>query len=140
MRVVEIIRETGMTLTKKDIFNPNRKGIIIKKDLPQEEVNRRTALESCPEKIICRCERVTEGEIVDALNRNIDISSIDAVKRRTRAGMGLCQGNFCGSRVRQLIAREKNISEEAITNSPGSVDNFDRVKNFYKLVKRQKNK
>ncbi len=138
LRVVEIIRETGMTLIEKDTFNPYRKGIIIKKELTDEEVNRLIKLESCPEKIICRCERVTEGEIVDALNRNIDINSIDAVKRRTRAGMGLCQGNFCAPRVKQLIVREKNIPEEEVTNSTGSADNFDRVKNFYELAKNEK--
>lgn len=137
-KVLEILKQTRMSFIEKDRFNPRRKGIIVKKDLTVEEVNRRIKLESCPEKIICRCERVSEGEIVDALNRNIDISSVDAVKRRTRAGMGLCQGNFCGPRVRELIAREKKIPQEAITNSPGSVDNFDRVKNFYELVKKRK--
>jgi len=138
LKVMEILKQTEMPFTEKDHFNPYRKGIIIKKDLSIEEVNQRIKLDSCPEKIICRCERVSEGEIVDALNRNIDICSVDAVKRRTRAGMGMCQGNFCGPRVRELIAREKDIPQEAITNSPGSVDNFDRVKNFYELVKKRK--
>lgn len=138
LRVEQLLKETGLLLTRKKNFNPYRKGIIVKKDLTKEEVNRRIKLDSCPEKIICRCESVSEAEIVDALNRNIHIDSIDAVKRRTRAGMGLCQGNFCGPRVKQLIAREKGINEDEITNSKGSVDNFDRVKNFYELMKTNK--
>jgi glycerol-3-phosphate dehydrogenase len=65
--------------------------------------------------IICRCEGVTESEIVDAIHRNIGINSTDAIKRRTRAGMGTCQGNFCRSRVVAIIARELNIGEDKVT-------------------------
>lgn len=57
-------------------------------------------------KIICRCESVTEGEIVDALHRPFVAASIDAIKRRCNAGMGRCQSGFCGPRVQEIIARE----------------------------------
>ena len=65
-------------------------------------------IEAHPEygKIICRCETVTEGEIIDAVHRPIPAVSIDAVKRRCNAGMGRCQGGFCGPRVQEIIARE----------------------------------
>jgi glycerol-3-phosphate dehydrogenase len=59
--------------------------------------------------IICRCEQVTEAEILDSLSRGIPVRSLDAVKFRTRAGMGRCQGAFCGPRVRELLARELAI-------------------------------
>jgi len=143
-RVIEILKETGLEMLKKDAkkgpdtYNPYRNPIIIKKDLSNKEVNRLINIESSPEKIICRCERVYEKEIVDALTRNIDVKTLDAVKRRTRAGMGYCQGNFCGPRVKKLIAREKDIPEEEIHKSSGSGDNMERVQNFYKLVKEKK--
>ena len=65
-------------------------------------------------RIICRCESVTEGEIVDAINRPIVPFSIDAIKRRTRAGMGRCQSGFCSPHVIEIIARELGIPEEEV--------------------------
>jgi glycerol-3-phosphate dehydrogenase len=65
-------------------------------------------------KIICRCETVTEGEIVDALHRPIVPVSIDGIKRRCNAGMGRCQGGFCGPRVQEIIARELGIPQEEV--------------------------
>jgi len=60
-------------------------------------------------RIICRCETVTEAEIVDAIHRPCGARTVDGVKRRTRAGMGRCQGGFCGPRVTQILARELDI-------------------------------
>lgn len=57
-------------------------------------------------RIVCRCEHVTEGEIVDALKSPVIPTSITAIKNRTRAGMGRCQGGFCQPRVLEIIARE----------------------------------
>ena len=104
------------------------------KNLSQDEVGKLINIESSPEKIICRCEQVTKGEIVDALNRGIKVTSIDGIKKRTRAGMGKCLGAFCGKRVRKIIARENNIPEEFVTErGPGSSILGKRVKrNFYK--------
>nr|WP_275579356.1 (2Fe-2S)-binding protein [Halanaerobacter jeridensis] len=65
--------------------------------------------------IICRCERVTEAEIKDAMNRGIEIKTTDQIKRRTRAGMGNCQAQFCQSRVKKLIAEEKGIDVDEVT-------------------------
>ncbi len=66
-------------------------------------------------RIICRCETITEGEILDALRSPVPPASIDAVKRRTRAGMGRCQGGFCQPRVLELLARERGISWTEVT-------------------------
>ncbi len=69
--------------------------------------------------IICRCEMVTEGEIIDAVTRPLGAKSLDGVKRRTRAGMGRCQAGFCSPRVMEILAREcgKDISD--ITKAGG---------------------
>lgn len=71
--------------------------------------------------VICRCETVTEGEIVDAIRRIPGARSLDGVKRRTRAGMGRCQGGFCSPRVMEILARELGVEPGEITKSgPGS--------------------
>ncbi len=71
--------------------------------------------------VVCRCETVTEGEIVEAIHRPVPARSLDAIKRRLRAGMGRCQGGFCGPRVIDIIARELGIPHEEVTkNQKGS--------------------
>ena len=67
--------------------------------------------------IICRCETITEGEIVNAIHRPIGAKTMDAVKRRVRAGMGRCQSGFCGPRVMAILARELKVPEEAINKN-----------------------
>lgn len=111
-RVIHIVRDAGLELNKKEGFDPYRKPILIKKD---ESFNGSIDNEDPGKNIICRCERITEGEIVEAINRKIPIKSIGAVKRRTRASMGNCQGTFCKPRIKKIIAREKGISVDAIT-------------------------
>jgi glycerol-3-phosphate dehydrogenase len=72
--------------------------------------------------IVCRCEEVSKGEILDALRRPVPCDTLDGVKRRVRPGMGRCQGGFCGPLTLQLIAAEKNIPLELVTkNGRGSV-------------------
>jgi glycerol-3-phosphate dehydrogenase len=66
-------------------------------------------------RIICRCETITEGEIVDAINRPCGARTVDGVKRRTRAGMGRCQGGFCQAKVLEILARELGKDETEIT-------------------------
>lgn len=80
-------------------------------------------------RVICRCETITEGEIIDALHRPIVPCSIDGVKRRCNAGMGRCQGGFCGPRVQEIISRELNIpQEEVLQDKNGSVILFGKTK------------
>jgi glycerol-3-phosphate dehydrogenase len=61
-------------------------------------------------RVICRCETVTEGEILETLRSPIPPCSVDGVKRRVNAGMGRCQGGFCGPRVVELLCRELGLS------------------------------
>lgn len=78
--------------------------------LSEEELNELIKKDSRFGRIICRCESVTEGEIVDAIHRPCGARTVDGVKRRTRAGMGRCQGGFCSVRVIEILARELNIT------------------------------
>lgn len=71
-------------------------------------------------RIICRCEQVTEAEIRHAINRPVGATSIDGVKRRTRAGMGRCQGGFCSTRIAEILSEELNVSIENITKFGGN--------------------
>lgn len=80
-------------------------------------------------RIICRCETVTEGEILDAIHAPAGARDVDGVKRRTRAGMGRCQGGFCGSKVVELLARELGVEINEITKFGGeSKILYDRTK------------
>ncbi len=113
--VRDILIESGLNLKSNNDFDPYRKPIITKKPLkPFVEVKDKIELPLGAEgRIVCRCEQVTEDEIVDALHRGIKLKTIDAVKRRTRATMGWCQGEFCRSRVIEVVQREygKDIDE-----------------------------
>ena len=112
IKVKNILKNSGLTLNKKESFNPHREPIIEKDNMHQEaEIDH----EDPAKNIICRCERVTEAEIIDAMNRGIDVKTTDQVKLRTRAGMGNCQGQFCQSRVKKLIAEEKDMDTDQVT-------------------------
>ena len=82
----------------------------VTEELPPEEKERLIRENPLYGRVICRCETITEGEIVEAIHRPIVPRSIDAVKRRTSAGMGRCQGGFCGPRVHEILARELGVS------------------------------
>ena len=69
--------------------------------------------------VICRCELVTEGEIVDSINRPLGATTLDGVKRRTRAGMGRCQAGFCSPKTVEILARELNCDMSEITKCGG---------------------
>jgi glycerol-3-phosphate dehydrogenase len=104
-------------LEKKTEFNPIRKPDYFFKNLTNEEKNEIIKKDKSYGRIVCRCEQITEGEIVRAIRENPPARNIDAVKRRTRAGMGRCQGGFCQPYVAELIARELNIPLEEVTKS-----------------------
>lgn len=82
---------------------------------------RKSAIQSDPDyaKIVCRCEQVTEAEIRDAIRRPVGARSVSAVKMRTRAGMGRCQGGFCSSKVLQILCEELQLTPLEVTQSGG---------------------
>lgn len=75
-------------------------------------------------RIVCRCEKVTEAEIVEAIHSPVPATTVDAVKRRTRAGMGRCQGGFCGPRVMEIISRELDIPLNKVKKGGGDDSNI----------------
>ena len=80
-------------------------------------------------RIICRCESISEGEIVDAIHRCPTPISIDAIKRRCNAGMGRCQSGFCGPKVQAILARELGVNQESILQDKnGSFILYGRTK------------
>lgn len=116
--VAEILCQK-MDLQKKDNFIPTRKGILNPSTLSIEERNALIKENPAYGNIICRCEMVTEGEIIDAIRRPLGAKSLDGVKRRTRAGMGRCQSGFCSPRTMEILARERDMSMFDITKSGG---------------------
>lgn len=119
VRVCEIVTEM-LKLEEKTDFIPVRKGILNPDTLTLEE--RKKLILEKPEygNIICRCEMITEGEIMDAIHRPLGARSLDAVKRRTRAGMGRCQSGFCSPRTMEILARELGMSMAEVTKSGGA--------------------
>ena len=116
--VVEIITGNGCSLEKKTDFDNTRK-VVRFKELSDEEKNAVIKKNPLYGRIICRCETVTEGEIVDSVRRGAGARDMDGVKRRVRAGMGRCQGGFCGPKVMEIIARELGIPMTDVTKFGG---------------------
>lgn len=118
--VVDILKESGLRLEKNPDFNGKREQINFM-ELPAEEKAKLIKKDPRYGRIICRCENITEGEIVDAIKRSFGVLSLDGVKRRCRPGMGRCQGGFCGPRVQEIISRECNVPlEDIVLEKDGS--------------------
>lgn len=111
--VVKILKEAGLTTEEKTNFKKERKHINFM-ELSSEEKAELIKKDKRYGKIICRCESITEGEIVDSIKKSFGNITLDGVKRRCRPGMGRCQGGFCGPRVQEIISRELNIPMEEV--------------------------
>lgn len=119
--VVSHLENAGLELNKKDDFNPIRKKAKRFREMTKEEREEAIAGNKLYGRVICRCESVTEAEVVDAIHAPIPAKTIDAIKKRTRAGMGRCQGGFCLPRVVEILSRELGISiGEILKSSKGS--------------------
>lgn len=106
-------------LTEKEDFIAERRDILDPKKLTIEERNELIKREPAYGNVVCRCESVTEGEILDAIRRPVGARSLDGVKRRTRAGMGRCQAGFCSPKVMEILRRELNIDLTEVTKCGG---------------------
>ena len=112
--VLNILKEEGLKLYENRSFNPIRKRNKPFIHMTKEEREEVVKNDERYRRIICRCESVTEGEIVDAINSPCGARTVDGVKRRVRPGMGRCQGGFCGPKVIEILARELNIDIEDV--------------------------
>ena len=112
-RVVELIRKR-MTLTPKE-GTRRRHRIPALRNATSEERTKLFRSDSKYGRVVCRCETVTEAEILDAIHRVPGAHTVDGVKFRTRAGMGRCQGGFCGPRVLELLSKELGLPYNQIT-------------------------
>ncbi|MDH5390778.1 MAG: NAD(P)/FAD-dependent oxidoreductase, partial [Candidatus Bathyarchaeota archaeon] len=111
--VLEILRKEGLRLEEKLDFNPIRKAPPSFYSLTNKERGELIAEDPKYGHVVCRCEHVTEGEIIEAVRRGA--TTMDGIKFRTRAGMGRCQGGFCTPHVIKILARELQISIEHVT-------------------------
>ncbi len=118
-RVVEILGNGGLPLVEKSDFNPYRKAMKRIRDSSPLEINELVRRNSRYGHVVCRCEKVSEGEIMEAVQRGA--TTVDGIKFRTRAGMGRCQSNFCCPEVAAILARELHQPFEKVTKyGPGS--------------------
>ena len=118
--VVKMFGEDGLALEEKDDFIDERTHIRFK-HLSDEEKNQLISEKPAYGRVVCRCETITEGEILAALESPIPPVSLDGIKRRAGTGMGRCQGGFCGPKVLEIIANYKGIPyEEVLQDNTGS--------------------
>lgn len=113
--VVHILADEGLELKVKDNFEPYRIGITKFNELSWKEKDELIKQNPLYGHVICRCETVTEGQIIEAIHRPIGAKSLDAIKRRLWAGAGRCQGGFCSPRIVEILARELDVPTETIT-------------------------
>ncbi len=115
-----LLERAGAALVPKAGYTGGR-SVVRVREASEDEKNRLIRQNPLYGRIVCRCETVSEGEVVDAVNNPIAPPSVDAVKRRCNAGMGRCQGGFCGPRIVDIIARERGIPhEDVLQDTEGS--------------------
>lgn len=120
-RVIEILKDSGLVMEKSGIIRERKAPVVVARMSAEErkELIRENPLYG---KIICRCEQISEGEIVDCIRRAVGAHTVKGVKKRVRPGMGRCQGGFCEPKVAQILARELGIPlEEVVLDTPGSL-------------------
>ncbi|MFA5584961.1 MAG: NAD(P)/FAD-dependent oxidoreductase [Saccharofermentanales bacterium] len=101
----DLLSENGLDLKKKEVWEGGRR-VIRFKEIPEDQKEAFVRDNPLYGRVICRCETITEGELVACMKSPIPPVSIDGVKRRTGSGLGRCQGGFCGPRVLEILARE----------------------------------
>lgn len=117
--LVGILKDEGLSLLEKENWNGTRKDPHRFQKMNDEEKNAFIQANPAFGKIVCRCEMISEGEILEAIHTNPGARDVDGVKRRTRSGMGRCQGGFCGPYVMELLSRELGIPMEEVTKKGG---------------------
>lgn len=116
---VDILRSLGMPTEEKAAWDGTREDICAFQAMSDEEKDAYIKKNPAFGKIVCRCETISEGEILAAIRNHPQAVDLDGVKRRTRSGMGRCQGGFCSPYIMKLIAREHKIPMEEVTKFGG---------------------
>ena len=125
---MDLLQQRGALGAEKADYKDGRRHIRFK-ELSAEEKAALVREQPAYGRVICRCETITEGEILDAIHAPVGARDVDGVKRRTRAGMGRCQGGFCGSKVVEILSKELGVPMNEITKFGGeSKIIFDRTK------------
>jgi len=114
-KVVEFIELLGVELKVKENYNPFRPKPEKFTDFSKQELDKKIQEDPAWGRIICRCETVSEKEIIDAIHAPVGATTVDGVKFRCRPGMGRCQGGFCRPRVMEILSRELNIPYDNIS-------------------------
>ncbi len=112
--IAELVRDS-FDLEDNENFKPGRNPIPKTSEMDKKEHNELIKKNPKYGKIICRCEKVTEGEIVDAINAPVGARTVDGIKRRCRATAGRCQGGFCLPSIIEILSRELGVDEEEVT-------------------------
>lgn len=110
--VTKLLEESGLELTKRENYIKTRSkdgNFKMFCNMTDEEKTEAVGKNPLYAKVVCHCEKITEGDIVNAIHRPIPAHTVDMVKRRTRAGMGRCQGGFCRTKVADIIAKELGV-------------------------------
>ena len=127
--IAELLSGMGLELVKKSDFNPTRAPMHEFREMSLEEKNEVIKRDPSYGRIVCRCETVSEGEILRAIRENPKAITVDGVKRRTRATMGRCGGGFCSPTIIGILSKELGIAYEDVTKFGGeSVYSFGKVK------------
>lgn len=125
---VDLLRKLGVQLTENTNFNGSREDPHRFRKMTIEEKDNYIKLHPAYGRIVCRCEGVSEGEIQDAIHRNPPAHDIDGIKRRTRSGMGRCQGGFCMPYVMRILAEENHVSFESVSKKgKGSENVWEKI-------------
>lgn len=124
-----LVNEMGFDGKVREEYNPIRKPAHYFHELSMEKKNELIKKDPRYGRIVCRCEGITEGEIVEAIHTNPKATDVDGVKRRTRSGMGRCQGGFCSPTVVEILARENGCAFDDVTKcGKGSIINYGKTK------------
>jgi len=114
--VVRLLKARAGEPKKRADFNPLRRKVIRFMELKDNEKRELVRKNPAYGRVVCRCENVTEGEVVDAISRKAGATTLNGIKRRVRPGMGRCQGGFCAPKVMEILARELGRDMQEIVN------------------------
>jgi glycerol-3-phosphate dehydrogenase len=119
--VVDLVKKKRALVGGNRAFDPVRKKPVRMMELTDREKNELIRKNPNYGRIVCRCESVSEGEVVDAIRRRVGATTLDGLKRRVRAGMGRCQAGFCTPLLLQILSRERKIDvTEIVKEQRGS--------------------